>query len=102
MWWILTKQYTKGSDRISECRLVLKNLKRQSARREIVEEDEEAPCFGLFVDFFDSSFYFCQSLFGYDCYGTFKQFSYQSEACFETNLLIPLCDGKPEDLIFFC
>ncbi len=51
-----------------------KNRKRQLARRgiQVVEEGEEVPDFGVFVDFFDLSFYFCRMLFGYDCYETFK------------------------------
>jgi hypothetical protein len=35
------------------------------------KDDEEVPNFGVFVNFFDSSFYFCRMLFGYDCFETF-------------------------------
>ena len=54
-------------------RLVLKRIrKRQLARRGIVEVGKEVPDFSVIVDFFDSSFYFCRILFGYDCDETFK------------------------------
>jgi hypothetical protein len=53
---------------------VLKIRKRQLARRGIVEEGKEleVPDFSVIVDFFDSSFYVCRILFGYDCDETFK------------------------------
>ena len=57
---------------------MLKIRKRQLARSGIVEEGKEVPDFSVIVDFFDSSF----------------------KARFETKLLIPPCDGKPEDFNF--
>jgi hypothetical protein len=49
------------------------------------------PDFCVFVDFFDLCFYFCQILFCYDCYETFKYIAYQSEARFETIFSKQIC-----------